>query len=304
MTDYKFLISEALLKKRAFTKSTMSTYVSLLKSLYLKAHENVDNIDLTWFNKTEEVIPILDQMPAKSAATTLSPLSVLTEKDEYKKKMFEITTELNKDIKNNVKTEKQAENWIDWKKFKKAFSEMEKKIKPELTKKRTEAPTVDEIQEIQNYVIMGVACGLMDMAPRRLMDWTPMFIRGEPADKVNYYKDGEFHFWNYKTASKYGEQIIPASKKVKALISKWMKINKSDSLFITTTGDKMTKVVLHQRINGIINKMIGIKAAGINGVRHAYITYMYKDTPTKQDAIDTAAAMAHSPTQQQEYRKK
>lgn len=124
--------------------------------------------------------------------------------------------------------------------------------------------------------------------PRRIEDYAFMKY-GESED--NYYDDGEFVFRKYKTFRTYGEQRFKVNDELKTIIERYIK--KNNILY----GDMLLKY------NGNKNKpsektlqrkLIKIFGVSVDGIRHAYITHLYKDEKELLNIEDISEKMAHN----------
>ena len=109
--------------------------------------------------------------------------------------------------------------------------------------------------------------------------------------KWNYIKNKKFYFNAYKTASKYGEQIVPISPKLYYIIRKWKQLNPGREWLLSTyDGKKLTASMLTQRLNRIFGKNVSV-----NMLRHIYISEnVLQDMPALKDLEKTAEEMGHS----------
>ena len=84
-------------KRQTLSKSSITTYASILKNLYLKVFKD-DDMDLGKFENSEPVLTFLKDMPPNRRKTILSALVIITDKKPYRDLMAEDVRDYNKDI--------------------------------------------------------------------------------------------------------------------------------------------------------------------------------------------------------------
>jgi hypothetical protein len=285
------------------TESSVKTYVSMISNLYKKIHGKEKDFDYNYFLKNpDEVIEHLKNKPSKNRKTILSSLVVICGDDnkkacqKYRELMMEDAIKTNKENEKQKKTEKQADNWISYDEVKEVYNNLKKEVSPLLSKKDL---SDDELQRLQNYIILSL---YTDIAPRRLMDYTELKIRGADINKNedNFLLKNKFVFNKYKTSKFYGTQEIDLPLKLKLLINKWLKINPTDYLLFDTKKQKLTPSKLNQRLN----KIFGNKNISASMLRHIYISdEVLKDVPALEKLKKISEDMGHNLTQQMLYKK-
>ena len=118
--------------------------------------------------------------------------------------------------------------------------------------------------------------------------------------KDNYVdlKKNMFIFQNYKTAKNYHKVEIPLPKKLKNILTKWFKINRTDYILF----DKYFKPINATKITERLNNVFG-KKLSTSMLRHIFITDKFRDV-NLQEIADTATDMGNSPMQLLQYVKK
>lgn len=132
--------------------------------------------------------------------------------------------------------------------------------------------------------------------PRRVIDYAYMVLvdnnTGVTNNNYNYYvvSTNKFVFQNYKTVGKYKVQKFEVSEKLKKLIERYVKkqkIGNGDALLKFRKG---SNVFSEQSLMKRIKKIFG---TSVDGLRHSYITYIYKDGQNLYDIEDISLKMAH-----------
>jgi len=267
-------IKDYIKKKRpSLSDSSLTTYASVLKSLYKKVFGE-GKIDWDKFEDTKTVLDFLKDVPPNRRKTILSSLVIVTGKSEYRDKMLSDVRDYNKEISLQEKTPTQEENWVDDKQVKEVFEALKTDAVALMKKKTALKPT--DLQDIQNFIIMALLGGIY-VPPRRSKDFCDFKIKNVDTNKDNYLKKGKMVFNSYKTFKTYGTQEVDVPKPLATILNAWIKINPTDWLLFDTNMNHLTPVKLNQRLNKIFDG----KKVAINALRHSYLTGKYADTIAK-----------------------
>mgnify|MGYP003651881609 CR=1 FL=1 len=269
MTDIKTYIKS---KREGLAESSITTYASILKSLYKKIWGN-ETMDFTKFREYKVILESLKDLPPNKRKTILSALFIITEIPQYRSLMMEDSTAYAKEMSQNKKTETQEENWVEPKEIDDIFAKLEKDATA-IYKKQTKTP--QDLQEIQNYIIMVLLSGKY-IPVRRSKDFCDFKIKNI-TENDNYMDKKNLVFNSYKTAKTYGRQTLPISVKFKNMLNKWIAINPTDYLLFDVNMNPLTNVKLNQRIN----KIFGDKKVSVNQLRHTSITEALGDHKASQ----------------------
>lgn len=287
---------EEIIKKNkpAISANTLKTYKSLLKSLYLKKHDNVKDMNCDWFNNQEEIIKLLEDKPASSRKTTYAALiAIASDNDKYKTALLDDGKSYDKFIKSQTKTEAQTDNWKDFNEIKAVYDAMYLKVKPLLSMKELDS---SEFKKLQDFIILSITSGIW-FPPRRSTDWIDMKIKGEiDKAKDNYIEKNKFVFNKYKTAKFYDKQEVEIPKGFKTILNKYLKLNQHEYLLVNEKGNKLTNV----RLTQILNRIFGNKIS-TSMLRHIYLSDKLKDIPKLNELQQLASDMGHSISEQLEY---
>jgi len=281
------------------SESSLKTYKSILSNLYKKIFPSDKEIDLNKFStQCKKFLNFLSDYDCSKRKTYLSALTVLCPKiEQYRELMNQDGKKYNDEQKNQEKTEKQKENWVEQDELHNIFVELENEA-TKLYKLKNLSMT--DIQKIQNYIILCLVSGQF-INIRRSLDWTEMKIKDFVEDEDNYLKKDVFTFNKYKTAKfkQFGEQEVKLPKPLNKIIKKWLKINPTEYLLFDSQKSKLTPTKLTQRLNKILGKK-----ASINILRHSYLSDKYKNLPSLHELEDEAKEMGHSLKEHLEYIKK
>jgi len=276
MEDIKNYISK---KRESLSKSSLTTYGSILKNLYEKVFSDKE-YDLTKFSDSKKVLDFLKDIPPNRRKTILSALVIITDKKEYREVMAEDVRDYNKEISKQEKTETQEDAWVTSSDIKELYDELKKNADLLYKKKNL---TQSDLQEIQSFIILAVLSGI-HIPVRRSKDFCDFKIK-TISDKDNFLDKNKLIFNSYKTAKTYGKQEVPCPLALKTILTKWSKINPTDYLLFDTNLNPLTSVKLNQRLN----KLFG-KHTSVNALRHTYLTEKFGDSIAKKKEIDNVMA--------------
>lgn len=99
---------------------------------------------------------------------------------------------------NQIKTEKQQINWMEYEEVLDMYKKYEKE-NIELFEKET--LNKKEFLKLNTYILL--AC-LFELPPLRSMNWTEFKIRNVDKEKDNYMEDNNFYFNQYKNSNRKG----------------------------------------------------------------------------------------------------
>jgi len=290
------IIKETIIKmKPNISKSSVTTYNSILKNLYKKVFGDGD-IDMNNFEETSKILSHLKDVEPNKRKTVLSALVVITDNKKYREQMMKDIEEYKSNESNQLKNEKQTESWVEKDEINELYEAMAKNVKILYKKKEL---TMADLQDIQNYIIVCILSGLF-IPPRRSKDYVDFKIKDIDHEKDNYINKKMFVFNSYKTAKTYQRQEIPIPPELMKILNKWIKINPTDYLLFDINGKKLTNVKITQRLNKIFGKK-----ASVNQLRHSYLSDKYQETiKLNKDMADDMKAMGSSRNQEQIYIKK
>lgn len=296
-------ITEQLKKNRPdLTQSSLKTYKSNLSTLYRAVNPQGNEDPVEFFCKDQTaVLKNLSHLPINTRKLKLAGLVSLTSHEpkvckKYQELMMNDIKQYNADQREQRKTPTQEANWITQEQVQKVHSDLKDAVSY-LFKKQ--ALTPKERQMFQDYVILSL---YVLNPPRRIQDYTEMLLNrvAKPDEDYNYIKGKKFVFQKYKTAKKYGEQVVDINPKLFYILQKWKRINPDQEwLIVGEKGDRLSGPALTQRLN----KIFGGKRISVNMLRHSYITDEMKDIPALRQLDETAREMGHALDTAMLYRK-
>lgn len=280
--------------KPDISDSSIKTYSSILKNIYLKIFNDSD-IDISKFDETDKILDYLKTMSPNRRKTVLSSLVVITDNKAYRDLMLKDINQYNEDISHQDKTEAQKASWVEKEEVENILNEL--RDNAELLYKK-KVLKIQDIQQIQNYIIMCLLSGYY-IAPRRSKDYVDFKIKNI-SETDNYLTKLSMIFNSYKTSKTYGQQIIPINIQLKNILLKWIKVNPTEYLLFDSKFNKLSSVKLNQRINALFGKKVSV-----NQLRHTFLTSKYASTiKQNQEINDTMKEMGSSAQQLNLYVKK
>ncbi len=312
VSEFMLQLSKRLIEERKITESTANQYLQTL----FKLSGGVPFNNLAWAKKYDEVQKIIDTYAPSTQSNQYmvltSALSLFADKATYKaphthwkEKMMEARkVDAEKPI--HEKSEKQADNWIDWEEVSKKKQVLKEDINSFIGNKNLTAAQYDRLLQ---YVILSL---YTDIAPRRNQDYLDMFVvkkwNKDMETNKNYYDMAthKFIFNVYKTSKTYGQQIIDVPnteaeplQNTLAVFIKHHPLSKAKGkefkLLVKADGSNLNTV---NAITRVLNKVFG-KKVGSSMLRHSYLSSKYGDTTAEMEKDQEA--MGHSAGVQSEY---
>ena len=264
-------------KRSSLSDSSLTTYSSLLRSLYKRIWDG--EIDPKKFKDTNRIMEALKDVPPNNRKTTLSALVIATGEDAYRDMMLNDIKSYNQQISKQEKTEQQEKNWVTQEEVKNKYIELQRRA---MKLYKSANISNADLQEIQNFIILALLSGV-NIPVRRSKDFVDFKIRNINKEQDNYISDDakELVFNSYKTAKHYGTQKIKLPTILRNILKKWIQVNPSDYLLIDSRGNPLGgvesnstngAVKLNQRLERIFNKKVGV-----NGLRHSILTHKFGD---------------------------
>lgn len=266
---------EALKENRPLlTETSLKTYSSLLERLMKKF--NIESLgDLKKHNK--EILEYCKSIEnPQTRKTTLSPLVILTDDDDYKSLMSETT----KIINDKYRGQKVDLNKLKDMKSMDELKEHGRQLEIKAGKNKTE-------QDYQNLLLSYFFTGIIDgLPPRRLQDYTEMKIKNYDKDTDNWTDGRQLVFNKFKTAKHTGQQKITIPKEIQPMIKKAIKLNDTEYLLHNNETPYTTPAMS--------KKLKAVYGVSVDGLRSIYISHMYKGLPALEKMEQVAEDMGHS----------
>ena len=299
-TEFMLILQKRLIDERKLAESTAIQYIQTLYKMNASTPFN----NLAWTKKKEDVQKIIDTYSASTQenqySVLTSALSLFNDKPTYKSPYVYWRTKMmdckkNKTDDNREKNDKQQENWIDWEDVVTIKDELKNAVDQFAGNK-----TITGLQYDKLFQFM-LASLYVDVPPRR-NDYLDMYVVkkwNDTMDKNKNYYDLATHrfiFEKYKTAKKYGRQIVDVPEQLQQTLALFLKHHplakgKADNykLLVNHDGSEMTTV---NAITRALNKIFG-KGVGSSMLRHSYLSAKYGDAV--EDLEEDTTAMGNSP---------
>ena len=284
-------IIEQLNKNRPnLTTSSLKSYESTIRTLFKNLEGEGNPVDF-FINEQPKVIKFLDTFTPLKRKMRLASLVSLTSHDpkvseKYQQQMIKDIKTTNAELEEQKRTPTQRQNWISQEEIQKLHNNLREATAYLFKKNQL---TDREKMAFQDYLILSL---YVLNPPRRIQDYTYMVLGTPEGSDENFISKKQFHFVKYKTAKKYGEQVVNINPKLAYIIQKWKKINPNQKwLLVSEKGEQLTTPALTMRLN----KIFGGKKISVNLLRHIYITdEVMKDVPALKDLQQKAEDMGHS----------
>ena len=284
ISNLKTLLSSTLLRNRPhLTQSSIKTYTSVLFNLHKHMEQNHDNI--AWFSTDyKNILDYLMQNAKKSTRKSiLSALYVLTKIPEYQDQMMKDAKDIHEEYKEQKKTEKQKENWLSVQEIEDKYNKLLRQVQDIFKKK-----AIADVSIIIDYLLVAFLSGHL-FPPRRSLDYALLKWKNFDQNEDNYYKRGKCYFNKYKTSDTYGLAKLDVPKEVDSILKKWLKINPSEYVLISSNNKPLSS----SQITKMLNKIFG-KDVSVNMLRHIYLTNYYKGMPKLSNMEKLASSMGHN----------
>lgn len=281
--------------------------------LYLRNLEKLnDDTPLKNLNFLRGVPAVVEKMEKYKDNTKrgylISICSVLSlDKSNAKKQKlydtyFQLMMDMNKRLKQgegeNVKTESQSTNWLEW-------SDIEKKWDELHTKTNALKHPLNEQQydELLQYVVLSL---YVLLPPRRNEYQNMVVVKSLPhpvSSDINYYDTSaqKMIFNKFKTSKKEGQKIIDIPETLQDVLKTYLKFHPLKKtkgpvpFLVYHDGSPLNKV---NSITRILNKVFD-RNIGSSMLRHIYLSNKYSDVQEEQKK--DAEMMGHSTQQQKDY---
>jgi len=273
--------------------TTFKQYTQMYAKIGIKKIDDLNNID-----------DILDKIKDKSPNTQKNYFASIVKLLRFTKDSDKLIDLYSEHMNNMIVATKSTDNYND--------------------KQKANLMTKDEIEQIRKNMIRGfktftnklnydmmldyVILSLYTLQPPRRNEYFNMRL----VDKLEKIKDDDnylvygpnkkvFVFQSYKTAWRYGRQVIPINKDMELVLKKYLPVRNviamkdNDHLLVKWGNLNMEN---SNDITRRLNRALG-KNIGASMLRHIYLSEKYGDTlkEMKEDAV----ALGHSLDEQKDY---
>ena len=316
ITDFVMNLQEEL-EKRDLAESSVLQYIKTLINLHKKIYNNEQVKSLNFLKDLEKVENTIKENykenTQKSIYNTLCSILYEYKKKKgfskpyeyYKQLSDEIGKEIDSKNSQNIKTETQKSNWIEWNDVLEKRNELHNEVDKIILKKNI-------TQKDYETLLKNVVISLYTYLPPRRNEYQNILI--VPTDKdlddnKNYYvlDTNKFILNKYKTSKKYGKQEIDIPEDLQIAIKNYLQFhtlyvnNKKKKkhfevpLLVSISGEPLIQI---NSLTRILNKIFK-KNIGASMLRHIYLSDKYGDEINEMK--EDAEAMGHSLGQQKEY---
>ena len=283
---FKSLLSQSLLANRPhLSQSSLKTYTSVLYNLHKHMTDGANPTNIEWYktNSSKIIIHLKDNVKKATRKSILSALYVLTKIPQYQEQMMKDAKDIHEEYKEQKKTEKQKENWLSVQEIEDKYNKLLRQVQDIFKKK-----AIADVSIIIDYLLVAFLSGHL-FPPRRSLDYALLKWKNFDQNEDNYYKRGKFYFNKYKTSDTYGLAKLDVPKEVDSILKKWLKINPSEYVLISSNNKPLSS----SQITKMLNKIFG-KDVSVNMLRHIYLTNYYKGMPKLSNMEKLASSMGHN----------
>ena len=122
-------LKELIIKNKPnISKSSVTTYFSILKNLYINIFKD-DKFDLDKFDNTEKILSSLKDLEPNKRKTILAALVVITDNKKYRDQMLLDIESYKSNESKQLKSDKQNDSWVDTSEIDDIFKIMEQNVK-------------------------------------------------------------------------------------------------------------------------------------------------------------------------------
>jgi hypothetical protein len=317
-TDFKKELIQKF-KNKNLSDSSINMYVRNLEKL----NDDTPLKNLNFLKKKDDIMSKLEKYKENTKRSYLiSICSALSlDKDSKSKKnlydyYFDLMVNKNKELKElehqNIKSETQSKNWVEWNEVGGKLNTLKEKVDKFKNSKEINEHNYNTLLE---YMILSL---YYYKQPRRNMDYQKMKVvkynNSNLPISSNYlvYNSKLFIFNIFKTSKKEGQQVEDIPEDLFNIIKLYFKFHpyfkehpiKSikketpiDAYFLVYyNGNPLEQV---NSITRIINKIFENKSVGSSILRHSFLSNKHQDTI--EELKEDAKAMGHSVSQALDY---
>ncbi len=310
-------------KQRNIKDITLNNYKRNLKKMFedLEGDKDFTPKFLNNFDKVKKYLETLKPSVRKMRIALILVILRLDEDknedliEKYSNYLMEEKTKYDKMISENKKSQKQGENWVEYKKLVKVFNRYVRDVREaRLHKPDKKVLSPAEKKLLNKYLVAG----LYILHPAVRLDYAGMKVVSkkeyeklsqDDLDNNNYLviqgrNNKKFHFGknNYKTGRKYGNKKIEVNKKLNQVLNIWRKYNPdSEYLLNGARGQPMSKNSLTKFIMKTFSPS-GSNKISSNMIRHILISDnedLKKLKELQEKVEELADKMLHSTKEQQ-----
>ena len=221
----------------------------------------------------------------------------------------QLTLDYNKEKEEQKKTDKQAENWVDWLDIVKLQRNFMNKIRREKYSKK-ETLTKAQKKVLQNYLIVSLYTLIkprrLDYAEMKILshkDYKALDIEKKKAGNYLVIKSKIKKFFAFGSGAQKNENggdsdvfelSVPA--KLNRVLQLYLKHHSEGYLlFNARRSGEISKDGLSKTLQKIMGEAFEGKRFSASMLRTIYLTHLHKDTPSIKEQQQLAKEMGHSP---------
>lgn len=306
----------AIEKQRNIKKSTLKAYENNIRKLtkditdkeytsinYLKDFKKIKNFldKKTISTRKNYIATILVMLRAVNKDDKLDKLI-----DKYSDYLMDVNDEYENKIKNQQKTQKTSENWMELQDLrKKALKYYTKKIREKGINKKTKTKLSKKEQKIlQAYLLVSLYLLDPNVPPRRNEYAGMKIIKSSDYDKLPESEKNKYNWLVIRSRNKkkfvYNNQKnnkkneVPITSSVNSVINLYLKYHTGEDFLLNTRGEPMKSNNLTKLLHKIFEKATG-KHISSTMLRKIYVSHKF-DLPKLKELEETNKKMGHTST--------
>ena len=305
-------LSDIIQRKRGVSRNSARTWASTLRRINREFSDEPWNINLKWL-KDESILAKMKKLNnltikknlGVAAVTGLLILNEKALKKKYSEWLLVVNLSMEKDKKNQLMSDRQKKNYIDWKDIVKLRGVLAKEahLKKWFVKKLSKK----EFMKLQRLIVLSL---YTENSPIRL-DFAEMRVIGEKEFKklkksnlnTNFFvlQRGKykFYFWKFKTAKFHDlPVVIGLSKKLVTILKKYANVLKrrfgDEDLYLlyNSQGKPMNRNSLSKFLTSTFVNAFD-KRISASMLRTIFLSHKYRETDILEREA-TAHDMLHS----------
>ncbi len=277
------------------SETTIKSYSSNIKILYKLLNSNEKEIkNLKFLENPNQILSLLSNKVNSTIKNYLNSIVVLLKSDENKyEKLIEKYSEEIKKIQNkmeefydqNIKSEKQEKNWVDYNEIVELFNKYKKDYNALMKKNSIEDIKKSKLKMdlVRDYVLLSLYSGVYFPPVRNDFSEMEIINEGETTNnKKNYMmlmdnNTIKFIFNEFKTSKSKGSQEITVKNKTLInLLLKYIDLHDKEFLLINSQNNPISSNGITKQLNAIFKREFN-KSIGSSLLRNIYISHMYND---------------------------
>ena len=249
------LIEQIKTSRPNLKESSIKLYINNIKKLNRQINDQDKLVSISFLLNKKKVDEKLEDKSLSTIKTYYASIIVILKSmdknntmdkiiEEYSTHMIALQEKYKKNEINQIKSQKQEKNWVDYEEMISILNNYRKKINYEKIPLKIEL-NKNEFNLLQEYLILMLYLGDQNNHPPVRLDFAGMKIINFDAynklekKDLNYLviksrNNKFFDFNDFKTMDKFKNGVINISSKINKILNIWLKFNKSNYLLLNS----------------------------------------------------------------------